>query len=127
VPAGGGPGGLGYVHRRVRRGRCHAGRGSRRNQPAAAQGGRQQPGQYRQDRPVGPIRPRAGDLTAEHHHLVTQDHDLHLLGRLAAPQEGQPPEEPDRDQVQQADRHEPRSCANPPILPNCSSRTCIEF
>jgi len=66
---------------------------------------------------------RAGNLTAEHHHLVTQDHDLRLLGRLAAPQEGQPPEEPDRDQVQQADRHEPRSCPNPPILPNRSSRT----
>src|SRR5215472_7225528 len=51
--------------------------GSRRNQPAATQCGRKQPSQCRQDGPVGPVRPRAGDLTAEHHHLVTQDHDLH--------------------------------------------------
>jgi len=53
--------------------------GSRRNQPAAAQRGREQPGQYRQDRPAGPVRPWAGDLTAEHHDLVTQDHDLRVL------------------------------------------------
>ena len=53
--------------------------GSRRNQSAAAQCGREQPGQYRQDRPVGPVRLRAGDLTAEHHHLVAQDHDLRVL------------------------------------------------
>ena len=66
--------------------------GSRRNQPAATQCGRKQPGQCRQDGPVGPVRPRAGDLAAEHHHLVPQDHDFHLLGRLAAPQENQPPE-----------------------------------
>ncbi len=73
-------------------------KGSRRNQPAATQCGRKQPSQCRQDGPAGPVRPRAGDLTAEHHHLVTQDHDLHLLGRLAAPQEDQPPEEPNHDQ-----------------------------
>jgi hypothetical protein len=97
--------------------------GCRRDQPAAARCGREPPGQCRQDGPVGPARPRAGDLTAEHHHLMTQDHDLHLLGRLAAAQQDQPPEEPNRDQVQQADRHQPRSCPSQPILPNRSSRT----
>ena len=38
--------------------------GSRRDQPAATQRGGQQPGQGRQDRAVGPVRPGPGDLAA---------------------------------------------------------------
>jgi len=52
-----------------------------------AQRYRQQPGQCRQDRPVGPVRPGLGHLAAEHHHLMPQHHDLRVLGRLAAAQQ----------------------------------------
>ena len=92
--------------------------GSRRDQPTAAQRGRQQPGQCRPHRAVGPVRLRLGDLTAEHHHLVTQHHDLRVLGRLTSAQQAQPAEDPDRDQVQQTDKHKPRSCPNPSTRPS---------
>ena len=46
--------------------------GSWRDQPAAAQPGRKQPGKRRQDRAVGPVQPRPGHLAAQHHHFVTQ-------------------------------------------------------
>jgi hypothetical protein len=88
----------------------------------ATQSGRQQPGQGRQDRAVGPIRPGTGHLAAEHHHLMTEHHDLRVLGRLAPAQQDQPAEHPDHEQVQQTDRHEPRSCLNPPNPPNRRSR-----
>lgn len=46
--------------------------GSRRDQPATPQRGRQQPGQYRQDRAVGPERLGPGRLAPQHHHLMPQ-------------------------------------------------------
>jgi hypothetical protein len=39
---------------------------ARRDEPMGAQHSWEQPGQRRQDRPVGPVRPGPGDLTAEH-------------------------------------------------------------
>jgi hypothetical protein len=47
----------------------------------------QQPGQRRQDRPVGPVELRPGDLTAQHRDLVPEHHDLGVPGRLAAAQQ----------------------------------------
>ena len=97
--------------------------GSRRDQSAAPQLGGQQPGQGRQDRAVGPVRPGTAHPAAQHHHLMAQHQDLRLLGCPAAAQQGQPAEHPDRDQVQQTDRHEPRACPTPPTTTNRSSGT----
>ena len=57
---------------------------ARRDEPVGAQHSRKQPGQRRQDRPVGPVRLGPGDLTAEHRNLMTENHDLRILGGLAA-------------------------------------------
>lgn len=37
------------------------------------------PGQSRQDRPVGPVWLRAGDLSPQHRDLVTEHHDLRIM------------------------------------------------
>jgi Cysteine-rich secretory protein family len=102
--------------------------GSRRDQSAAPQRGGQQPSQGCQDRAIGPVRPGTGYLAAQHHHLMAQHHhlmaqhqDLRVLGRLAAAQQDQPAEHPDRDQVQQTDRHERRACPTWPPTTNRSS------
>jgi hypothetical protein len=95
---------------------------ARRDQPAGAQHGWQQPGQRRQDRPIGPGRFGPDDLAAEHRDLMTQHQDLRVLRRLAAAQQHQPPKDPDHDQVEQANRHRPRSCRNQPIRPNRRSQ-----
>jgi hypothetical protein len=79
---------------------------------------RQQPGQPCQDGPVGPVHLRAGDLTPQHRHLMTDHHDLRVLRRLATRQQHQPSEDPDHDQIQETKRHEPGSCPNPTIHPN---------
>ncbi len=57
---------------------------TRRDQPMGAQHGWKQPGQRRQDRPVGPVRLGPGDLTAEHRDLMTKHQDLRVLRRLTA-------------------------------------------
>jgi hypothetical protein len=80
-----------------------------------AQHGRQVPRQCRQDGTVGPVRPGLGDLTAEYRDLMTERHDLGVLGCLTAAQQYQPAEDPDHDQVEQPNAHEPRSCRNPAI------------
>ena len=43
---------------------------------------------------------------------MTEDHDLRILGRLAAAQQHQPAEDLDHEQVEQAEGHKPRSCRN---------------
>ena len=95
---------------------------ARRDEPAGAQHGRQQPGQRCQDRPVGPVRLGPGDLAPEQRDLMTEDHDLRILGRLAAAQQHQLAEDPDDDQVEQAKGHKPRSCRNRLIRPNRRSQ-----
>jgi hypothetical protein len=43
------------------------------------------------NRAVGPVRLRPGDLTPEHRDLMTEQHDLRVLGRpAAAEQQSQP-------------------------------------
>jgi len=112
------PGRFGQVHLRVTRRRCQGQQSSRPDQPAVPQRGWQQPGKRRQDRAVSQVRPGPGHLAAERHHLMPQHKDFRVFGRLAATQQDQPAEHPDHDQVHQTDRHEPRSCLNPPIPPN---------
>jgi hypothetical protein len=80
------------------------------------------PGQRGQDRPVGPVQLPPSDPTPEYRDLMTEHNDLRVLGRLAAAQQDQPPENPDHDKIQQTDRHEPRSCRNLSTLPNRSSQ-----
>ena len=94
----------------------------RRHQPTSSQRCREQPGQCRQDRPVGPVRLGPGHLAAEHHHLLAQRQDLRVLGRLTAAQQDQPANDPDHDQVQQTERHGPRSCLNSPTDTNRNSK-----
>jgi len=76
---------------------------------------------------VGPVRPGTPHLTAQHHHLMPQQQDLHVLGRLATAQQDQPAEHPGHEQVQQTDRHEPRSSPTRLIMPNRSSGACTEY
>jgi hypothetical protein len=112
------PARFGYVHLRVIRRRCQAKKRARRDEPAGAQHGWQVPDQCRQDGTIGPVRRGPGDLTAKHRDLMTQDHDLRVFWTLAATQQHQPSEDPDRDQVEQAKGHKPRSCRNQFIRPN---------
>src|SRR6476661_5927530 len=60
-------------------------------------------------------------LTAQHHHFMAQHQDLRVLRGLALAQQDQPAEHPAHDQIQQTDRHEPRSCLTPPTPANRSS------
>ena len=57
------------------------------DESAGAQLGWQQLGERGQDRPVGPVRLRPGDLPPEHCDLMPQHHDLGILGRFAAAQQ----------------------------------------
>jgi hypothetical protein len=57
---------------------------------------------------VGPVRLRAGDLTAQDRNLVPQHQDLRLFRGVAAREERQPAEQPDYEQVDEAKEHERR-------------------
>ena len=63
--------------------------------------------------PAGP----AG-LAPQHRDLVTENHNLRVLGRLAPAQQHQPAKDPDHDQIEQPDAHEPRYCPDLTIWPN---------
>jgi hypothetical protein len=82
---------------------------ARGDEPVGAQHDWQMLGERRQDRPVGPVRHGPGDLTPEHCDLMTQHHELRVLGRLGAAEQHQPAKDPDHDQVEQTKSHEPRS------------------
>ena len=62
-----------------------------------------------------------GHLPAQHHHLMPQHQDLRIPRRPATAQQDQPAEHPHHHQIQQTDRHEPRSCPIRPPRPNRSS------
>ena len=57
---------------------------------------------------VGPVRLRADDLTAQDRNLVPQYQDLRVLRGLASREERQPAEQPDREQIDEANEHECR-------------------
>jgi hypothetical protein len=74
-------------------GRCRSASGRcirRRHKPMRTQHRQKQPGQSCQDRAVGPVHLRAGDLTPQHRRFMTQNHDLHVLVRLATRRRYQP-------------------------------------
>ena len=60
---------------------------------------------------------RRGTITSCRNTMISASFDTWLR-----PQQEQPARHPDRDQIQQTDRHEPRSCPNPPTAPNRSSQ-----
>ena len=76
----------------------------------AAQPGGQQRGQCGQDRPVGPVEPGPGDLAAQDGEFMAEDQDLGVLRRLAAAEQLQPAKDLGDGEVQESDRHRPRSC-----------------
>ena len=95
---------------------------ARRDHAMAPQPGGQQPGQCGQDRPAGPAEPGPGDLTAQDREFMAQDQDLGVLRRLAAAEQLQPAKDPDNGEVQEPDRHSPRSCFIAVSRPNCRSQ-----
>ena len=76
----------------------------------AAQPGGQQPGQCGQNRPVGPVEPGPGDLAAQDGEFMAEDQDLGVLRRLPAAEQLQPAKDLGDGEVQESDRHRPRSC-----------------
>jgi hypothetical protein len=68
----------------------------------------QQPRQSGDHGPVGPVRLRAGDLTAQDRNLVPQHKDLHVIRGAAPREQRQPAEQPDHEQIHEAEEHERR-------------------
>ena len=68
---------------------------ARRYELVQPQASRQQPCQGGEYGTVSLVRLRAGDLPPQHRDLVAEDQDLHVLGGVAARQEGQPAEHTD--------------------------------
>ena len=90
--------------------------GAWRDEPMGAQYRRHPPGQRRQDRPVGPVQLRSRDLTPQHRDFVAEDHDLRILGTLAAAQQHQPAKDPDHEQIEEPERHRPAILPQPAHL-----------
>jgi hypothetical protein len=67
--------------------------------PVGARHGMQLRGQCRKDGVAGPVRLGPGDLTAEHRDSVPGNHDLRVLGCLAAAGQRQSAEDPYHDQA----------------------------
>jgi hypothetical protein len=61
------------------------------NRSSAATVTESHPGSEVINRAVGPVRLRPGDLTPEHRDLMTEHHDLRVLGRLAAAEQQSQP------------------------------------
>jgi hypothetical protein len=59
-------------------------------------------------RPVSPVWFRAGDLTAQERDLMPEYQDFHVLGTIATGEERQPAEQPDHEQIREAEEHEDR-------------------
>ena len=71
--------------------------------------GGKQPGQGGDHGAIGPVRPRAADLTAQQGGLMPEHQDLGVLGGIASREERQPAEQLDHEQVDEAEKHERRS------------------
>ncbi len=85
---------------REQRGGCH--------DPVQPQVPGQQPHERGYHRTVGPVRFRAGDLAAQDCDLVPQYQDLHVLGGVAAGEQRHPAEQPDHEEVEEANEHNRR-------------------
>jgi hypothetical protein len=68
----------------------------------------EQPGERGDHGPVGPVRFRAGDLAAQDCDLMPQYQDLDVLGGFAAAEQHHPAEQPDHEQVEEANEHDRR-------------------
>ncbi len=82
--------------------------GARRHDPLYPKAPGQQPRQGGYHRPVSPVRFRAGDLAAQDRDLMPEHQDFHVLGNIAAGKERQPAEQPDHEQIDEAEEHERR-------------------
>jgi hypothetical protein len=69
----------------------------------------QQHGQGGEHGAVSPVRPRPGQLPAQHRDLVLQHEDLRVFGGVTARQEDQPAEQPNHEEIDKADEHERRA------------------
>jgi len=76
--------------------------------PAQPQMLRQQPHERGDHSAVGPVRFWAGDLAAQDCDLMPQDQDLYVLGGVAAGEQDHPAEQPDHEQVEEANEHDRR-------------------
>jgi hypothetical protein len=68
----------------------------------------QQPRQRGDHGPVGPVWLGADDLTAQDRDLMPQYQDLRVFGDVAAGEQRQPAEQPEHEQIDQAEEHECR-------------------
>jgi hypothetical protein len=88
--------------------RCQ--QGTRGDQPMSSRHRRQVADQRRQERPIGPVRLRPGNLALQYGHLMPEHHDLDVLACLSTPRQHEPAKHPNQGQIQQTNRHKPRSC-----------------
>jgi hypothetical protein len=82
---GGRPAVFGQVHLFLTRRRCQGEQGAGRHDSMQPRAAGQQPRQRGDHGAVGPVRLRAGDLTAQDRDLVPQNQDLHVLRGIASP------------------------------------------
>jgi hypothetical protein len=66
----------------------------------------QQPCERCDHGPVCPVRLRPGDAAAQDRDFVSQYQDLHVLGGVASGEEHQPAEQPDHEQIDDAEEHD---------------------
>ena len=66
----------------------------------------QQPCERCDHGPVSPVRLRPGDVAAQNRDFMPQYQDLHVLGGVASGEEHQPAEQPDHEQIDEAEEHE---------------------
>jgi hypothetical protein len=83
--------------------------GARRDQSMCPQVPGQQPNQRGEHSTISPVQSGPGVGAAQHGNLVAQDKQLDILGRRRPANQPQPAENPDEDQVKQAQRHGARS------------------
>jgi hypothetical protein len=67
---------------------------------------RQQSREHGHHRAVGPVWFWAGDLAAQYGDLLPKYQDLYVLGGIAAGEQRHPAEQPDHEQVEEANEHD---------------------
>jgi len=82
--------------------------GARRHDPVQSKASGQQLRERGDHGAVGPVRLRAGDLTAQDRDLVPQHQDLRIFRGVATREQRQPAEQPDYEHVDEAKDHERR-------------------
>jgi len=92
-----------HFHRTSRQ--CQSSTDTRRDEPAPARLGGQQPDQRCEHRPVRPAQSRRTAGAAKTGDLVAQHQDLDVLRRRRAPKQHQPARETREHEIQQSDRH----------------------